>query len=320
MSKKCKKVVCLGGGNGMPKAVLSDLKRHDVEITAICAMLDSGGSAGRLRKDYSITSPGDIRRAFIELANASPAIGELFNYRFVAGELKGHNFANLFITALELSSKNYKKTLKELTRVLNINPKHSVLPVTLSKSQLCAELDNGKIIKGETNIDIPKHNADISIKKVYLEPKAKAYKPAVDAILNADIIIIGPGDLFSSIAQILLVSGVTNALNKSKAKKVFVCNVMTKHGETNDYKVMDFTNSIEKFLKGKLDYVIYNNKEIRNQRINGYKKKHNELISTVSFDDVKGNHKYIGKDVILDKGDVAHDSQKLVKIILSLCK
>ncbi|MBP6891295.1 YvcK family protein [Candidatus Parcubacteria bacterium] len=321
MPKKLK-IVCLGGGNGMPKAVLSDLKNHNnVEITAVCAMLDSGGSAGRLRKDYAITSPGDIRRAFIALANVSPAIGELFNYRFQAGELKGHNFANLFITALELSAKNYKKTLQEMTRVLNINPDHKVLPVTLSKSHLFAELNDGQIISGETNIDVPKHDGQIRIKRVFLDPPAKAYKPVIDSIKQADLIIIGPGDLYSSIAQILLVDGITGAIKQSKAKKIYICNLMTKYGETNNFSVADFFKEIEKLLKSELDYVIYNNQKINPVRIKSYKKKHPELMDQVFFTDGHNyGKKLIGLDVITDKGPIIHDSKKLIKLILTKCR
>ncbi|MBA7648597.1 Gluconeogenesis factor [subsurface metagenome] len=189
---KPKKIVCLGGGNAMPKAVLAGLKKYPVKLSVICAMLDSGGSAGRLRKDYKIVSPGDIRRSFIALANTSPAIEELFNYRFQVGELKGHNFANLLITALELSTDNYEEVMEEMKKFLKI--KHQVLPVTLDKSNLYAVLENGKVISGETNIDVPKHNGKLKIKKVFLKPKTRAYPKALVAIQEADFIVIGPGD------------------------------------------------------------------------------------------------------------------------------
>ena len=175
MTKKAKNIVCLGGGNAMPKAVLTGLKKYPLKLSVICAMLDSGGSAGRLRKDYKIVSPGDIRRAFIALANTSPIIKDLFNYRFETGQLKGHNFANLLITALELSTNDYEKTRQELKKILNIS--HEVLPATLDKSNLYAILENGKIISGETNIDVPKHNKNLKIKKVFIKPKAKALPP-----------------------------------------------------------------------------------------------------------------------------------------------
>jgi uncharacterized cofD-like protein len=311
-----KRFVCLGGGNAMPKAVLSELKKHPVLISVICAMLDSGGSAGRLRRDYNINSPGDIRRAFIALANTSPAVENLFNYRFEAGGLKGHNFANLFITALELSTNNYEKIIKEIKKILNVH--HEVLPATLDKSHLCAVLENGKKIIGESNIDIPKHNSNLKIKKVFLEPKASAYPKSIERIKKAKTIIIGPGDLYSSIAQILLVEGMSGAIKKSNAKKVYICNLMNKRGETNDYSVEDFTEKVEDLIGGPLDYVIYNNKKISNKRNNDYIKNHPELISPVVFNK-SSNPKFIGEDIVTSSGDIVHSSKKLIKTILKLC-
>lgn len=311
-----KRFVCLGGGNAMPKAVLSELKKHPVSISVICAMLDSGGSAGRLRRDYNINSPGDIRRAFIALANTSPAVENLFNYRFEAGGLKGHNFANLFITALELSTNNYEKIIKEIKKILNVH--HEVLPATLDKSHLCAVLENGKKIIGESNIDIPKHNSNLKIKKVFLEPKASAYPKAIERIKKAKTIIIGPGDLYSSIAQILLVEGMSEAIKKSNAKKVYICNLMNKRGETNNYSVEDFTEKVEDLIGGPLDYVIYNNKKISNKRTNDYIKKHPELISPVVFNKLL-KPKFIGEDIVTSSGDIVHSSKKLIKTILKIC-
>jgi len=317
-SKKIKKIVCLGGGNAMPKAVLAGLKKYSVKLSVICATLDSGGSAGRLRKDYNIISPGDIRRAFIALANASPAIENLFNYRFQAGELRGHNFANLFITALELTTKNYEKTIKEISKVLNV--KHEVLPVTLDSANLYAILENGKIISGEKNIDIPKHNGNLKIKKVFLRPKAKAYPKAIKAIKEADLIVIGPGDLYSSLSQILLVEGISQEIRKSKAKKVYVCNLMTKYGETNNFSVLDFTKEIEKYLNGKIDYVIYNTKNPSKKILRKYKKEHPELLKLVSFErNLSRNKKFIGVN-LLSSGSVIHDPDKVAKVLLKLCK
>lgn len=321
MSKKKldKKVVCLGGGNAMPKAVLQGLKKYKIKLSAICAMLDSGGSAGRLRKDYKIVSPGDIRRSFIALANTSPVIEELFNYRFQTGELKGHNFANLFITALELSTNNYEKTFKELNRILNVS--HEVLPATLDCANIYAVLENGKVISGETNIDLPKHNGNLKIKKVFLKPKVKAYPGAVKAIKESDLVVIGPGDLYSSIAQILLTQGISQAIKKTKAKKIYVSNLMTKHGETNNFSVADFTKEIEKYLGGKVDYVIYNIKKPSEKRLASYKKEHPELLNLVEFAPaLLKDKKFIGADTLSSSGSIVHDPDKLAKILLKLCK
>ena len=313
-----KKIVCLGGGNAMPKAILSELKKKPVEISVICSMLDSGGSAGRLRKDYKIISPGDIRRAFLALANVSPVTEKLFNYRFEVGELKGHNFANLFITALELTTNNYKKTFKELNRFLNVN--QAVLPATLDNANLYALLENGKIISGETNIDIPKHNGRLKIKKVFLKPKAQAYPPTLKAIAKADLILIGPGDLYSSLAQILLIEGMAQAIIKSKAKKIYICNLMTKYGETNKFTVLDFTREIEKLLGGEIDRVIYNTKNPSIKRITSYRKEHRELLEMVKVNQDLDEKKFIGENLLTSSGSIIHDSNKLIKLIFKLCK
>ncbi len=314
---KIPRIVCLGGGNAMPKAVLPGLKNYPVKLSVICAMLDSGGSAGRLRKDYQITSPGDIRRAFIALANTSPAIQELFNYRFQNGALTGHNFANLFITALELSTGSYEKAFKEFGKILNVE--HEVLPVTLDNSNLHAILENGKLISGEKNIDIPKHNGNLKIKKVFLRPKARAYPQAIEAIKKADLIIIGPGDLYSSLSQILLTEGIPEAIRKSKAKKVYICNLMTKFGETNNFSILDFTNEIERYLGSKVDYAIYNNFVPAKQIIKKYKKRHRELLDLVRINENLPRKKFIGKN-LLKKNSIEHDHQKLAEIILKLCR
>jgi len=279
-------------------------------------MLDSGGSAGRLRKDYKIVSPGDIKRAFLALANTSPVIEDLFNYRFQTGLLKGHNFANLLITALNLTTKDYKKTIREISRFLNI--RHQVLPVTLDQANLYAILENGKIISGEKNIDIPKHNGNLKIKRVFLRPKAKAYPKSLEAIKKADLIIIGPGDLYSSLAQILLTEGIPEAIRKSKGKSVYLCNLMTKYGETNNFSVLDFTKEIEKYLGGELDYVIYNNYIPSQKIIRNYKEKHPELLELVKINENLPKAKFIGKNLLLKEELIEHDPKKLTKLIIEL--
>lgn len=314
-----KNIVCLGGGNAMPKAVLAGLKNKPVNLTAICAMLDSGGSAGRLRKDYKIVSAGDIRRAFIALSNTSPVIENLFNYRFESGELKGHNFANLFITALELTTGNYSSAFQEFGRLLKVS--HQVLPVTLDNSHLGAVLENGKIIFGEANLDNPKHNGNLKIKKVFLKPQAKIYPQSAEAIRKADLIIIGPGDLFSSLAQVLIVDGMATAIRKSKAKKIYIANLMTKNGETNNFTVDDLSEKIEEFIGGRLDYVIYNTKNPSANRLAEYKKANPELLNLIKFENSKSIFgKFIGADVLVSRGPIAHDPKKIANIIMKILK
>ncbi|MFH1451463.1 MAG: gluconeogenesis factor YvcK family protein [bacterium] len=314
--KKLKHVVCLGGGHGMPKAVLTGLKKYPIKISAICAMLDSGGSAGRLRKHYKIVSSGDIRRALLALADTSPIIENLFNYRFQVGELKDHNFANLFITALELVTNDYEKTIKEIRRILKV--KHEVLPSTLDVANLYAVLENGKTISGEANIDRPKHDGNLKIKKVYLKPTARAFPRALEVIKKADMIVIGPGDLYSSLAQIILVEGMKEAITKSKAKKVFLCNLMTKYGETNNFSVLEFANEMEKYLEASLTYVIYNTRIPTGEQLAELRKDHPELMIPVSAGRKLPKDKFVGRDLMGKSGPIEHDPEKVTRILISL--
>ncbi len=299
----------------MPKAVLQGLKHEDIEISAICAMLDTGGSSGRLRSDYGILSPGDIRRAFIALANTSPVIEELFNYRFEAGELQGHNFANLFIAALELSSNDREKTIEAMNEILKVS--HKVFPATMEDSELCAELEDGTMVRGETNIDKPKHDGGKKIKKVFLDPPAKGYPRALDAIKEGSLIVIGPGDLYSSLAQVLLTENLSEAICRRKGKVAYVCNLMTKYGETNEFSVEDFTEKTEEFVGCPIDYVIYNTKIPAKKDIARFKKEHPELLDIVRPEKELDKKKFIGTDLL--KGErLVHDAKKMTDIIISL--
>jgi len=291
----------------MPKAVLAGLKKHPVELSVICAMLDSGGSAGRERELYKTNvSFGDIRRVFLALSDASPDVIRAFSVRFKDGPYKGLVMANVLGTAMITEGIDYERTLKVYREILKIPSQYQIFPSTVDNATLCAELENGQIIKGEGNIDVPNHNSKVS--KVYLKPKPAAYLGAVEAAKEADLIVIGPGDLYSSLAQILLIDGISQALNKSKAKKVYICNIMTKKGETDNFSVLDFTAEIEKYLKGPVDFVVYNNDKKFDSR---------DLVKINSG--LEKNGKFIGKD-LLKSGTAEHDPDKLAKIILNICK
>jgi len=321
MSKKRKKIVCLGGGNAMPKAVLAGLKEYPVKISVICAMLDSGGSAGEERK-YNKTgvSFGDIRRAALILSEADPEVKKWYASRFKEGPFKGYVMANIFSTATVIETGSPEIAIGELRKDLKIPRKHQLLPATLDDATLSAELENGKMISGETNIDIPKHNGNLKIKRVFLRPKAKAYPESLEAIKKADLIVIGPGDLYSSLSQILLVGGVAEAISKSKAKKVYICNLMTKHGETNNFTILDFVKEIEKYLESELDYVIYNNFIPSKKRIKNYRKKHPELLELVPINEDLAKAKFIGKNLLLKRGPIEHSPKEITKTIINLCK
>lgn len=313
--KKFPKIVCLGGGTAMPKAVLEGLKNYPVKLSVISAMLDSGGSSGRLREGFNTgVSFGDIRRAALALSEADSETKEHFAYR----DSDGHVMASVFCTAMAVATGSSERAIQKLTERLKVPLQHQVLPATLNNAHLCAVLENRKIIEGETNIDIPKHKGSLRIKEVYLKPEAKAYSKSSKSLKEADLIVVGPGDLYSSLSQILLIKGIPQAVKKSKAKKVYVCNLMTKYGETNNFSVLDFTNEIEKYLESKLDYVIYNNLFPSRKEVKSYKKKHPELLDMVKVNENLPKEKFIGKNLLSSFGPIVHDPNKLAKILLKL--
>ena len=313
---KNKKIVVIGGGTGI-FTVLSGLKKYPVDLSAIVTMADSGGSTRILREEFGILPPGDIRRALVALAQSEKLLASLFSYRFKEGGLTGHNFGNLLITALERIRGDFEKAIEEAGKILNI--KGQVIPVTLENTNLYAVLENGQIIEGEASIDIPKHNPHLKIKKVYLKPKAKANKRARSALLKADLIVIGPGDLYTSIIPNLLVKSISGSIKKSKAKKVYICNLMTKWGETNNFTGYDFVKEIENYLgRNVLNYVIFNTKKPLFSRIKKYEKEGAVFVMFNEKDFWKEKFQIIGGSFLRKKGFIRHDPQKLAKTLLSI--
>lgn len=255
------RTVVIGGGTGAYTALMG-LKHHTRELAAIISMADSGGSTGRLRDEFGHLPPGDLRKALVALAaddRTSQMLRELFEYRFEkGGGLSGHTFGNLFITALTEITGGTDKAVAEVSHILNIRGR--VIPVTLSDVHLVAETARGTVIRGETNIDVRTDDVDVPITKVYLEPEADANPEAVRAIEEADIVLLGPGDLYSSVVPNLLVGGIADAIKRSRAAKVYVCNIMTKRGETDGFRASDFIRQILRHLgdDSALDYVLLN--------------------------------------------------------------
>lgn len=230
--------------------VLTGLKKQPVELTAIVSMMDDGGSSGRLRDEFGVLPPGDIRRGLLALASEdwdSLFLRRLFEYRFNQGTgLSGHSFGNLFLTALADVLGNEEKAIRTAGKILKI--KGRVLPITTDNVQLCARLEDGTIVKGETNIDIRRVRPDLSILDIFLDGEANINQQAKQAIEKADLIILGPGDLYTSILPNLLVAGVNQAIWQSKAKLFYVVNLMTKHGETDNFKASDFIKEVKRYL------------------------------------------------------------------------
>ena len=309
-----KAIVSIGGGTGS-FTVLRGLKKYDINLAAIVSMADDGGSTGILRSEFGILPVGDVRRCLLAMADKDIWY-ELFTYRFPE-QLSEHSLGNLLLKALEDLKGDMDSAIQEAENILKTRGK--VLPVTLDDTRLYAELENGTVIKGETNISIPKHNADELIKKVYLKPKAFAYYKAVDAIAEADMIVIGPGDLYTSVLPNLLVEGISEAICKSKAKKTYICNLMTKHGETNDYSVQDFYNKIVEYL-GDLcvDYVLYNSNSIPKELLEKYAEQKQYLVKFDPSIEIKGEAEFIADDFVNITDIARHDSKKLARKIMEL--
>ena len=264
-----KHIVTIGGGTG-PFALLSTLKRHDCSITAIVTMADSGGSSRRLMDEFGTLPVGDLRQALVALSSKGILWREVFNYRFgqnggsgrlASGEqnaLSGHSLGNLIITALqEVNHGNLLHAIEDAQQLLDTAGR--VLPVTLSPATLCAELENGEGICGETEIDTRGERTEgplSPIKRIYLEKAAPACEDALRAIRRADVIVLGPGSLYTSILANFVVDGVAEAVRASEAQKVYVCNLMTNRGETDGYRASDFVREINRYLGDRVDRVV----------------------------------------------------------------
>jgi uncharacterized cofD-like protein len=295
-----KKIVVIGGGTGS-FTILSGLKEFPLELTSIVSMMDSGGSTGILRDEFGILPPGDARRCLIALSD-SPLMRNLFEYRFSKGKtLNGHNMGNLLLTALKEILGSEDKAILSASKILRIKGK--VLPVTMGNCHLGAELIGGKKVIGEAKIGKEK------IKKIFLTKKVKIFHEAKKAICEADYIILGPGDFYTSILPNILVKGVKEAINKSKAKTIFVCNIMTK-GETKNFTAKDYVEELFNYLKSIPDYVLMNNKKPSNGVIKRYKKEGSEFV--------KPNYFGIKKNLLRKTDYARHDSKKLAKEIFKI--
>ncbi len=311
-----RKIVVIGGGTGS-FAVLKGLKDYDVDLTAIVNMTDDGGSTGILRDEFGVLPPGDVRRCIVALSESTEIMKRLFQYRFSSGTLQGHSLGNLLLTALKDITGSDEKAIKEACRILSIKGK--VLPVTLKDCRLKAELEDGTVIDGEKNLDHPKHDGNLKIRRLFLNEPAEAYEDALYAISSADMIILGPGDLYGSVIANLIVEGVSDAIRFSNAKKVYVCNLMTKHGETNNFKVSDFVSEIESYLgKDSLDHVVVNKSGFSPLVLENYCK---ENAKPVEFDEdacSKFKARFVNAELITSTDVLRHDSSLLAEKIIGL--
>lgn len=312
-----KKVVVIGGGTGV-FTVLTGLREYpDLKLSAIVSMADDGGSTGVLREEFGTLPTGDIRRALVALSGSNREIlSQLFNYRFDKNSsLKGHTVGNILLTALEKITGSFPDAIAEAVKILNV--KGRVIPVTLEQARLVAELSDGTKILGETNIDIPKHDGKKRISKLSLSMKADANPTAIKEIKNADAIVLGPGDLYTSIIPNLLITGVADAIKNSHGKVIYNINIMTKFGETNGFNGSDFIKIIEEYLgQNIIDYVSINTKKPKGSIVKRYEKENVEFV----IDDLQNPKKpKIARGDFLRHGMfLRHDPEKLAKKLYSI--
>ncbi|EKD87529.1 MAG: hypothetical protein ACD_36C00036G0002 [uncultured bacterium] len=330
METNRKKIVCIGGGTGT-FVVLRGLKHHPVSLTAIVTMSDSGGSNKRIRDEFGLLPTSDIRQCFVALSDENGGVGllrKLFMHRFEKGKgISGMTFGNLFMAALSDILGSQKEAIKQTGKVLRI--RGTVIPVTYTQTNLRAQYEDGHTVSEEHFIDEPIHDGRLKIVSVELKPKAQANPDAIRAIEQADLIVLGPGDLYTSLIPNLLISGISGAIKRSKAKKVYIVNLMTKYGQTYNFTARDHVNALSEYIgSSTLDYVLINNKKLPKTALDLYKKSHEFPVEDNLNND--NSHKVIRADLAsqalitraatdrLIRSLIRHDSTKLGGVLIKL--
>lgn len=323
-----KKVVVLGGGTGT-YAVLSGLKKYPLEITAVVTMADSGGSARKERDEFGMLPVSDVRKALLALAeeNGEGTLRDLFNYRFSEGVgVEGTTFGNFFLVALSNTLGSQEKAIEAAEKILRA--KGRVLPVTLEETNLVAEYDEGVTVVGEHSIDEPQHDGRLAIRRIYLLPQPKANPKAIAAIKEADLIVIGPGDLYTSLLPTLLVKGIAEAVRKSKAHRIYILNLMSKFGQTNGFTASRHAAVLEEHLETNFSHILVNTAPLPNDVLQYYAS--SESSFPVENDLREGKYILIqddflsGRTFVPDPSDplkrsiLRHDSEKLAKALVSI--
>lgn len=315
MKNESPKFVVIGGGTGS-FTLLSGLKTYVNDISALVNMSDDGGSTGILRDELGVLPPGDIRQCLVALSD-SPKVRDLFNYRFDSGSLKGHSFGNLFLSAVEKMTDSFEEAVQLASSMLRISGQ--VLPITTEKVELILTSEEGWVTKGESRIG----HMDLSGSrrpKITLEPNGHVTAKARKAIKEADVVVIAPGNLYGSLAPALVVDGVGQALKRTEAKIVYVCNLVTKPKQTDEFLVHDYADEIERFTGGRvLDYVVFNTDEPTEAMLRSYMRD-GEFI--VGFDlevMTKKHYKHIGlplidtRPVSSDPNDAVANKRSLIR-------
>ena len=331
MDRRIKKqhIVCIGGGTGT-FVVISGLKNYPVHISALVSMSDSGGSNKRIRDEFGLLPTSDIRQCLIALSAEKGRTGllrKLFMYRFAKGKgIKGMTFGNLFMAALSDIVGSQQEAIRQTGKVLRING--DVIPITLTKTNLIATYENGKTVTGEHFIDEPTHDGTLRITNIQLKPRAVANPEALTEIAKADLIVFCPGDLYTSLIPNLLAEGVSDAIKKSNAKKVYVMNLMTKYGQTYNFTALDHVRVLEKFIGETLSAVLVDTSVYPSSILEKYKK----MKEFPVVDDLAKKQYYrvvrkaIASKMLFEKSAadtlirslIRHDGDKLAKVLVTL--
>ncbi len=292
------KITAVGGGKGLSR-LLEGLREFDVDMSVIVTVFDSGGSSGRLREELGIMAVGDLRRC---IASLSPLDAVWLEERFGKGNLKGHAIGNILLASLIKYFGSVDKAVEAASRLFSV--KGRILPISLDAATLCAKLENGNVIRGEANIDKPENREMLKIREIFLDPKAKMFPKAAEALKDADMLVIGPGDLYTSVIPNMLVDGFKEAVRESKAKRVYVCNILEKKSETFGYAASRHVEEIAKYMGCKPDYVICDSSGKGGNRV----RVDRENLESFGI-------KLIEKDV---SDGTAHDSKRLAECIVEI--
>ena len=309
------KIVVIGGGTGL-STMLRGLKYFTSNITAIVTVGDNGGGSGALREDLGMLPPGDIRNCMLALADTEPIMEDLLQYRFKDGRLKNQSFGNLFLAAMTGISDNFEDAVQKMSSVLAVTGK--ILPVTLDDMQLVAELENGNKVYGESEIPEEAVKQKSRIKKLLIEPEtAEPVEEALAAIKEADAIVMGPGSLYTSVISNLLIKKIRSAVRKSNAFKIYICNIMTQPGESDNFNVSDHIKEIKKYAgRDAVDCAIVNSGHIPDKIKEKYLKENSQLVNID-----EENIKELGVDIVkanlvkIENGYVKHNTDKLAEVL-----
>ena len=308
------KLVVIGGGTGL-STLIHGLKAYTTRITAIVTVADDGGSSGRLREEFGVLPPGDIRNCLVALADAEPLMQDLFQYRFAPeSALRGHNFGNLFITAMTQITGDFERAIQASSRVLNIRGR--VIPSTCTAVRLVAEHEDGSVTVGESRIS----QAPLPIRRLYLEPAAPPpTQEALAAVREADAVILGPGSLYTSIIPNLLVDGLAAAIVQAKALKLYVCNVMTQFRETTDFKASDHVRALVAHTNpGMLQVCVVNTKPVPSELLEKYRHEQAYPVEADVETIRRLGYQVVAEDVISATNYVRHDADRLARLIIDL--